>query len=43
MGSCESQNNLDGYVEGRIGETSEEGKEYHSNLYCRFDIDKCLR
>jgi hypothetical protein len=43
MGSCESQNNFNGYVKGRMGETQEEGKEYDSTLSFGFDIVECLR
>ena len=43
MGTCDSPNNSNRYVEGRMGENQKEGKDYDSNLSRRFSIVECLR
>jgi hypothetical protein len=43
MGSSLSKYHFDKYVEGRMGETREKGKEYELTLSCRFDIVEFLR
>jgi len=43
MGSYESQNISNGYVDGGMGENRNDGKEYNLTLSCRFNIVECLK
>jgi hypothetical protein len=43
MGNILSKYHSDKYVERRMGETREKGKEYDSTLSCRFGVAECLK
>jgi hypothetical protein len=40
--SCKPINHSDRYVERRMGETQEKGKEYNLTMSCKFSIVECL-
>jgi hypothetical protein len=38
VGFCESYNNFDGYVQGKMGKNLKEGNDFYPNLPCELSI-----